>query len=1077
MKIVNIDNSGRTIYLFCRKDNGELEIIEKNDFFPYFYDIHPEGEFKSFDGNRLKKMFVSIPSDVPTKRRKDSYEADILFVKRYLIDKVDKLEKCSIKYAFIDIEVLADELPNVEEAKNTISCISIYNSLYKTIQSFYLGNYKTEYELIEDFIKYMQKEKFDLWLSWNVNFDYNYLYNRIPDFAKRISPIEQTRYGNKDIYYPAGISIVDYLGWFKKVTLNRAKSYALDNVAQEYLKEETYNKIDFSKLSRDILEKNINDIKRMIKLEQKFQIVDYFDEIRRLSKVEWEDMLWNSRVIDMLLLQEAKNQNIILPMKPTEDRGTLTEKEEYEGAFREAYELGAHFGITEYDLSSAYPFAIIDFCLDPSNIIYTNIHSDSDEPYLPEHIQIENTLFEQNPNALLPTITKKLIELKKQYKGQGKKYDAIKTVVNSAYGVFGNRFFRLYDKRVASATTYLVRDLLKYVKEKIESKGYKVIYIDTDSVFINTEENLTNILNEIVQEWANKKGKDKVNIEFEYKGLFERLLILAKCLDGRSKILTEEGYKTIQWIHTNKYRGNVVSLGKFSQLEYKPIINSFKIPLQHRKLYKVVLEENINNSRNYGAILTEDHRILTEEGYKELKYLSKKDKIHTGYYQPIGDIYEMLLGTLLGDSSISKNNLLSCAHSQNQKEYLEFKANLLGYKNKIKKQAINDKYISYRFTSNSEYYLKKLRKKLYNKKGKKIITKDLLKDYSYISLAFHFLDDGYLRKTRYYSSELAMCGYTNKEILLLSNRIKELGINNKITKNKRIYFTVKQTKKLSWLICNYVPSCMNYKLLLEHRNLVAPYEYFNSKKPIYDTFKLISYNCKQKSVYDIEIKDNSNFMTLSGIVHNCRYVGYARTKKGIEKKVKGVEMKRKDSTIFMKKFQEDLIEQILNKYEKDNIMGWIENQKTMIKYMPLEDIAFPCKLSRKVEEYKNTPIFVRALEYSNLNKKVGDTFYYIYVKANDIDVSVTTEIYDDKELLEKREGNISKKEIEEEYKENNIELSKLRVLHKKTKKAHDVMAFDEDHKDHVKNINWDLMIQRNIDNKKDVIFEAMGWKE
>ena len=680
----------------------------------------------------LKKIFVSIPSNVPEIRKKDSYEADVLFVKRYLIDRVNKLEKCPIKYAFIDIEILSDELPNVQEASHTISCISIYNSLYKNIQSFYLGNYQTEYHLIEDFITYMQKESFDLWLSWNVNFDYNYLYNRIPDFATRISPVRQTRYGTEDVYYPAGISIIDYLSWFKKITLNRAKSYSLDNIAQEYLNEKSYGKIDFNILSKKILEKNINDINRMIKLEDKFKLISYFDEIRRLSKVEWEDLLWNSRIIDMLLLNEAKKQNIILPMKPKEN-----EKEEFEGAYREAYELGAHWGITKYDLSSAYPFAIIDFCLDPSNI------TNSDDS-----LSINSTYFIQNDKALLPTIVRQLINLKNEIKFQLEntslessehkdikiKYNAIKSIVNSAYGVMGNRFFRLYDKRVASATTYLIRDLLKYVKEKIEKKGYKVIYVDTDSIFINSKNNLTDSLNEIVQEWAKKKGKEKINIEFAYEGIFERLLILAK----------------------------------------------------------------------------------------------------------------------------------------------------------------------------------------------------------------------------------------------------------------------------------------------------------------------------------------------------CRYVGYLKTEKGIEKEVKGVEIKRKDSTEFLKKFQEDLIEQILNKYEKNNIIRWVESQKSIIKILPLEQIAFPCKLSKKPEEYKNTPIFVRALEYSGLDKKVGDTFYYIYVKSNDTDISIITEIYNDKELLEKREGNIPKKEIEEEYK-NNIKINKLRVLHKKIKIVHDVMAFDEDHKDHVKNIDWDLMIQRNIDNKKDVVFEAMGW--
>ena len=122
----------------------------------------------------------------------------------------------------------------------------------KFIQTFYLEDYETEYKMLEDFMEYMKKEKFDLWLSWNVKFDYNYLYNRIPDFAEKISIIGKSRYGDGEVFYPAGISIVDYLTWFKKITLNRDKSYALDNVAQKHLGEEHYERPEFGKLSEEV---------------------------------------------------------------------------------------------------------------------------------------------------------------------------------------------------------------------------------------------------------------------------------------------------------------------------------------------------------------------------------------------------------------------------------------------------------------------------------------------------------------------------------------------------------------------------------------------------------------------------------------------------------------------------------------------------------------------------------------------------------------------------------------------------------------------------------------------------------
>jgi DNA polymerase I len=495
------------------------------------------GTFKSFKGENLKRWIVSEPAEVAKKRSNNAYEADILFTHRFLIDKVDSIEKCPIKTAFIDVEIQAPELPNVAEAKYPISCISVYNSLSKSIQTFFLPDYPSEFEMLEAFIAYLKKERFDIMAGWNfTKFDFPYLCNRYPDFSEKISPISKVRYGDGNVFYPAGVSIIDYLMWFKKITLNREKVYTLDAISQKYLHEAPKAKINFMDLSFDLKQRNINDVKCLAKLEDLKKLIPYFDTIRRMTKIEWEDFEWNSRMIDMLLLEEAKKKHVVLPMKPSEKMGTLTEEIEFEGAYREVYAQGRFENVGKYDLSSAYPYAIIDFCLDPANI---------KEEFITKHTQIviNNTRFEQNPNALLPTVAKKLITLKNMikdelsktpvdspnYKDLKLKYDAIKTIVNSAYGVMGNRYFRLYDNRVASATTFIVRSLLHYVKDKIEEKGYKVLYVDTDSVFIQSKDNLTEILNNIVQEWGKTFGKEKINVEFDYEGYFESIIILTKC--------------------------------------------------------------------------------------------------------------------------------------------------------------------------------------------------------------------------------------------------------------------------------------------------------------------------------------------------------------------------------------------------------------------------------------------------------------------------------------------------------------------------------------------------------------------
>jgi len=551
MKLVNIHNKNRTIYLFTRDDDGNLRILKDNTFFPFYFEPDQNGQFRSYNGVPLRKVFVSNPSDVPKMRSLSSYSSDIPFVKNYLIHKIDKLEKCPIKYFFIDIEVLAEEMPNYKEPKYTISCISIYNSFYDNIQTFFLLDYEgnqeqQEKQLLMDVVNYIYKEKPDLLLGWNIDFDYRYLYSRYnlifnkkrKNFAKSISPVNQLR-SSKDnnIFYPIGISVVDYLKWFKKI-FTREASYTLDYIAQKYLKENAWGDTEFGKLTEHIREKNKNDVLRLVKIEKKFNILDYFDEIRLLTKTLWEDLYYNSAIVEMLLFEEAKKLNVILPNKPKEAK-----KETYEGATREAVRTGLLFNITKYDLTSAYPSMIIDFCLDCMNINNK------------EGILINNLKFKQNQNALLPSAVKKILQLKNELKSKLKTlqkdteeykklkitYDAIKGIVNSCYGVFGHSGFRIFDKRIAETTAFLVRDLLLYTKDEIEKLGYEVVYWDTDGIMINTKENITGLLNETIKKWAKEKyNKDNISIKFDYEGLFKAIYIRGKCR-YRGYLQTDKG--------------------------------------------------------------------------------------------------------------------------------------------------------------------------------------------------------------------------------------------------------------------------------------------------------------------------------------------------------------------------------------------------------------------------------------------------------------------------------------------------------------------------------------------------------
>jgi DNA polymerase elongation subunit (family B) len=114
----------------------------------------------------------------------------------------------------------------------------------------------------------------------------------------------------------------------------------------------------------------------------------------------------------------------------------------------------------------------------------------------------------------------------------------MKFLVNSTYGVNAYPSFRLYDFRVADTITYIGRTIAKYVSERVEEVlGYKVLYNDTDSVFVHVNKKdyslipeLEKALNEFtaekVAELSNGKASNYMKIEADK--VFDKILFCEK---------------------------------------------------------------------------------------------------------------------------------------------------------------------------------------------------------------------------------------------------------------------------------------------------------------------------------------------------------------------------------------------------------------------------------------------------------------------------------------------------------------------------------------------------------------------
>ena len=184
---------------------------------------------------------------------------------------------------------------------------------------------------------------------------------------------------------------------------------------------------------------------------------------------------------------------------------------------------------------------------------------------------------------------------------------------------------------------------------------------------------------------------------------------------------------------------------------------------------------------------------------------------------------EILTGCLLGDGSLtmserSINPRFSCEHGIKQKEYCFWKFEEVesldcSYRETIRKKADtrNGKFYQscvIRSIANTEFL--SLYKTLYVGKVK-CITKEFLKNYTALSLAIHYMDDGCKSGNTY---TLATNCFSFDDIEIFRTHLQtKFGLDFTIQKNGIIYFPAKYRTLFNFIVSPYIHNSMKYKMV------------------------------------------------------------------------------------------------------------------------------------------------------------------------------------------------------------------------------------------------------------------------
>jgi len=557
--MINLFMEGsRTVVLVSRDEKGKRTIKKVDNFFPYMYVEDPDGEYKGLFNERLKRVVFNSPIEV--KQRRDKYpktwESDILFLDRFLIDRVSQIPKTPIRKLYFDIETEGKSDIDTKNTPDAITCICISDSFSKKKAVFVwhplikekeihqlLGisifKYGTEQKMLSHFIDFINSIDPDLLIGWNSNnFDIPYLINRCKkiglDFGKismnnriKIRPF-RTYYGWEETEVDiSGRYAFDLLRAYRYTQFRVLDSYSLNYVAREELKDEKIpHKESFTDLWNNDINKLIKyclkDVELVKRLDEKLEIVATFNERRLAIGCRWGTLWQTTRFEDILFLRAAKAKGICLPRTIKKRYKDLEEKSISGGFVRES-EPGLHYGVVVLDLKSLYPSIMRTFNMSPETVGEWNKEKVFGKPlYEPDVISIEelNLVFLKHPIGLVSSVITKLWALRDLYKRKMKeakdkgdmlqyrllnqKQYTMKVAMNQIFGALDYANFRLHNKRISGAITHLGQRIIKWSAEITEKAGYNVIYGDTDSIFIE--------LGDLPNEQLEEKGKEIANL-------------------------------------------------------------------------------------------------------------------------------------------------------------------------------------------------------------------------------------------------------------------------------------------------------------------------------------------------------------------------------------------------------------------------------------------------------------------------------------------------------------------------------------------------------------------------------------
>jgi DNA polymerase II len=670
------DKGGRNeLRFYCRSESGEFVEFLVDKIPPVFFveekvpaaaisvkHKRVKSELLSFDGKRVDIIYFNTIRDLKraVKELEDLkykvYEGDVDPLKRFLMERfiyaqveltgelskmgsklffknpIVKAANCTPLLKTVSIDIETDRMNSVYSAAFHLKFGESEKKLVLMRgdgeNREWLHYYKSERELLEGVKNYILAEDPDIIIGWHVvGFDLNILEKRgselnIPfNIGRGGRGISLRKRDNGSYFVNVPGRVVMDGPQSLRVSFYNFDDYSLESVSNKLLgrgkliagNEDKGEEIErlFEEDKVRLAEYNLNDAVLVTEIFKVTGLVELAVKRAQISGMLLDQLGSMTGAFDHFMLPNIHRGGYVASSVKDVEGG-----EHAAGGFVMDPAAGIYEDVVVLDFTSLYPTIILTFKIDP----FSNLLKHADPLNTPAGYRFSGT------HHFLPERIEKLLKQRREAKEKKDSYlsMAIKILMNSFYGVMGSYGCRFYDNALPSAITGTGKWLLIKSREYLEEKGYKVLYGDTDSLFVKLKEGegvtgeetgrrLAADLNDYWRVRLKKEFKVDSYLELKFEKFYRRFILTqARGGEGGAKkryagLIRRGNDEEIEFVGMEAVRSDWTRLAKDFQEElYRKVFN-YEDPSDYiKEVVRGLKEGEFNDKLIYRKRLRKD---------------------------------------------------------------------------------------------------------------------------------------------------------------------------------------------------------------------------------------------------------------------------------------------------------------------------------------------------------------------------------------------------------------------------------------------------------------------------------------